>query len=194
MVLCVADSWVTRDTETSSCTQLEDELDNQVITRAQPSHHTAAAHPAGNTLEEAAKEIVEETVQEKRKDIGDEFYGEEPGSVVTVTGSIIAVTADQLTASCGQLQLPVTCVSFEAGVLEAGAAPAPPSPVFCPAPAPAPAPGQLVTGAAPEDAGGHLASNNIFQEDLSGGQQEPGGKQRPPCNINTKQRHNPKHL
>ena len=184
MVACVADSWVARDTEH----QLQDELDNQVITRAQLPD-TAAAEPAGHAADQATAEVVEETAQEKRKDIGDEFYGEEPGSVVTVTGSIIAVTADHL-ASCGQLQLPVSCVSVLPahleGVLEAGGG-APPSPVFCPAPAPAP----LVTAAAPEDAGGHLASNNIFQEDLSGGQQEPGGKQRPARNPNTKHRHQP---
>ena len=97
-MVCVADSWVARDTEH----QLQDELDNQVITRAQlPDTAAAAAQPAGHAADQATAEVVEETVQEKRKDIGDEFYGEEPGSVVTVTGSIIAVTADHLASSPG---------------------------------------------------------------------------------------------
>ena len=55
MVVCVADSWVARDTEH----QLQDELDNQVITRAQlPDTAAAAAEPAGHAADQAQATVM----------------------------------------------------------------------------------------------------------------------------------------
>ena len=71
-----------------------DELDNQVIS-SQVSENSVLSELTNISADT-------EEVEEKRKQIGDEFYREsEPGqeTVVQLTGSIIAVTSDSKTPS-----------------------------------------------------------------------------------------------
>ena len=74
-----------------------DELDNQVITKGENSDQE------GDTQPEPVEDSIE--AEEKRKQIGDEFYREsseeieEGDKVVKLTGSLIAVTSEALNIS-----------------------------------------------------------------------------------------------
>ena len=180
-----------------------DELDNQVITSAELETKAECPPP-----QPAQSEGETELPEDKRKQIGDEFYQEaETESVqnieVKVTGSIIAVTSEagELISVSQETAVPVTGAfslqttqeateelgqKLEEQLLSdsppANTSPSPPPPVT--------APTIISFIPAPENG---IDPSGLFQEDLSGQtgqppQLQPEGKHSPVHKVNSRGR------
>ena len=193
--MCLDDIGDFRPAERAESQGITDELDNQVITSEELQTKTEFPPQPQPAQSEAETELSED---EKRKQIGDEFYQEaETESVqnieVKVTGSIIAVTSEagELISVAQETAIPVTGTfslhtaqedteqlgqKLEEQLLS-DSSPANTSP----SPPPVPTPTIISFIPAPENG---LNPSGLFQEDLSGQtgqppQLQPEGKHSP---------------
>ena len=193
--MCLDDIGDFRPAERAESQGITDELDNQVITSEELQTKTEC--PPQPAQSEAETELSED---EKRKQIGDEFYQEaETESAqnieVKVTGSIIAVTSEagelisvaQETASAipvtGTFSLHTAQEATEqlGQKLEEQLLSDSPPANSTPSPPPVPTPTIISFIPAPENG---LNPSGLFQEDLSGQtgqppQLQPEGKHSP---------------
>ena len=177
--MCLDDIGDFRPAESQGIT---DELDNQVITSEELETKTECPPPPAQS--EAETELSED---EKRKQIGDEFYQEAEAESaqnieVKVTGSIIAVTSEagELISVAQETAIPVTGTFSLQTAQEATEqlgqkleeqllSDSPPA-KSTPSPPPVPTPTIISFIPAPENG---LNPSGLFQEDLSGQTGQP---------------------
>ena len=160
---------------------ITDELDNQVITSE--TEQETKQEPQQPKQEEA--ELSEE---DKRKQIGDEFYQEAEAEniEVKVTGSIIAVTSEAIPVTgTFSLQTDPEAATEELGhkLEEQLLSDSPPANTSSPSPPPVSSGATIISFIQAPDHG--ILESRLFQEDLSGQQTgqppqlEPEGKSIP---------------